>query len=89
MDSKYKKEKRTIKIDVKKTLNIEQIKLLLDKSKDTPINLQVMFAVLMGLRKQEIDVKSFSNHRELEIPYILFEAILEERKNMKRISEEE
>lgn len=121
-----KKKYRTIEIDVKKTLNIEQIKLLIEKSKDTPIHLQVMFAVLMGLRKQEInglkysdidfihrtlniqrqlgkkantdnselkvgeytkqeiDVKSFSSHRELEIPDILFEAILEERKKYEK-----
>lgn len=121
-----KKKYRTIEIDVKKTLNIQQIKLLIEKSKDTPIHLQVMFAVLMGLRKQEInglkysdidyihrtlniqrqlgkkantdnselkvgeytkqeiDVKSFSSHRELEIPDILFEAILEERKKYEK-----
>lgn len=119
-------EYRTIKIDSKKTLNVDQIRLLIEKAKDTPIYLQVMFAVLMGLRKQEInglkyedvdyihrtlkisrqlgrkantdnselnlgeytkqeiDVKSFSSHRKLDIPDILFEAILEERKKYER-----
>ena len=99
---------------------------MIEKSKDTPIHLQVLFAVLMGLRKQEInglkysdidyihrtlkvqrqlrkkpntdnselkvgeytkqeiDVKTFSSNRELEIPDIVFEAILEERKKYER-----
>lgn len=121
-----KNEYRTIKIDIKKTLNEEQIKLLIEKSKSTPIYLQVMFAVLMGLRKQEINglkytdidyihrtikiqrqlgkkanvdnseiklgeytkqeipVKTFSSNRELEIPDLVFEAILEERKKYEK-----
>ena len=122
-----KKDKyRTIEIDVKKTLNVDQIKLLIEKSRDTPIHLQIMFAVLMGLRKgeinglkysdvdyvhrtlkverqlgkkantnnselkigeytkQEIKVKTFSSKRELEIPDVLFEEILEERKKYEK-----
>ena len=121
-----KKKYRTIEIDVKKTLNIDQVVLLIEKSKNTPIHLQVMFAVLMGLRKgeinglkysdidfihrtlkiqrqlgkkantdnselkvgeytkQEIKVKTFSSNRELDIPDILFEAILEEKKKYER-----
>ena len=122
-----KKEKyRTIEIDVKKTLNANQVNLLIKESKNTPIHLQVMFAVLMGLRKQEINglkysdidyvhrtlkverqlgkranidnselkvgeytkqeigVKTFSSNRELEIPDILFEEILEERKRYEK-----
>ncbi len=121
-----KKEYRTRKIDIKKTLNEEQIKLLIEKAKNTPIYLQILFAVLMGLRrgeinglkysdidyihrtikiqrqlgkkantdngklkigeytKQEIKVKTFSSNRELEIPDIVFEAILEERKKYER-----
>ncbi len=120
--SKY----RTRKIDIKKTLNEEQIKLLIEKSKNTPIYLQVIFAVLMGLRKQEINglkysdidyihrtikiqrqlgkkantnnseinsgeytkqeipVKTFSSNRELDIPDLVFEAILEERKKYEK-----
>ena len=121
-----KKKYRTIEIDVKKTLNIDQVRLLIEKSKDTPIHLQIMFAVLMGLRKQEInglkysdidfidrtlkiqrqlgkkantdnselkvgeytkqeiEVKTFSSNRELEIPDILFEEILEEKKKYEK-----
>jgi len=121
-----KKKYRTIEIDVKKTLNIDQVRLLIEKSKETPIHLQIMFAVLMGLRKQEInglkysdidfihrtlkiqrqlgkkantdnselkvgeytkqeiEVKTFSSNRELEIPDILFEEILDEKKKYEK-----
>ncbi len=122
-----KKTKYRIReIDSKKTLNEEQIKLLLEKAKDTPIYMQILFAALMGLRrgeinglkysdidyihrtikiqrqlgkkantsnselkvgeytKQEIKVKTFSSKRELEIPDLVFEAILEERKKYER-----
>lgn len=121
-----KKEYRTRKIDSKRTLNEEQIKLLLKKAKDTPIYMQILFAALMGLRrgeinglkysdidyihrtikiqrqlgkkantdnselkvgeytKQEIKVKTFSSKRELDIPDMVFEAILEERKKYER-----
>ncbi len=121
-----KKKYRTIEIDSKKTLNVNQIRILIEKAKDTPIYLQVIFAVLMGLRKQEInglkyedvdyihrrlkisrqlgkkpntdnskikigeytkqeiDVKTFSSRRELDIPDMVFEAILEERKKYER-----
>ncbi len=121
-----KKKYRTIEIDTKKTLNIEQVKILIEKSKDTPIYLQILFAVLMGLRKQEInglkysdvdyihrtlkvqrqlgkkantdnseikvgeytkqeiEVKTFSSNRELQIPDLVFEAILEERKKYEK-----
>ena len=121
-----KKEYRIRKIDSKKTLNEEQIRLLLHKAKDTPIYMQILFAALMGLRrgeinglkysdvdyihrtikiqrqlgkkantnnnelkvgeytKQEIKVKTFSSKRELEIPDLVFEAILEERKKYER-----
>ena len=41
-------------IDTRKTLNLDQIYLLLEKSKDTPIHMQVLFNVLMGLRRSEI-----------------------------------
>lgn len=121
---------RTRNIDTKKTLTLEQIQLLIEKSKDTPIHMQVLFNVLMGLRrseinglkysdvdyinrtlkverqlgrvhnankeefapktltKQEVGLKTESSYRELPIPDIVFEAILEERqkyeKNLKR-----
>ncbi len=117
---------RIRKIDIKKTLNEEQIKLLIEKAKNTSIYLQILFAVLMGLRKgeinglkysdidyihrtikiqrqlgkkantdnnelkvgeytkQKIKVKTYSSNRELEIPDIVFEVILEERKKYER-----
>ena len=120
------KKYRTIEIDTKKTLKEEQVRLLINKAKGTPIYLQVLFAVLMGLRKQEInglkyedidlihrkiriqrqlgtdtkvdksclkkgeytkqeiDVKTFSSNRELDIPDILFEVILEEKAKYER-----
>lgn len=116
LDSKY------IKVKLEQTLNIEQVKLLIEASKGTPIYLHVLFAVLMGLRRgeinglkysdidyvhrkikvqrqlgidpkkkkedckkktyttQEIGLKTFSSYRELYIPDMVFEAILEERK---------
>lgn len=112
---------KVLNIDIEKTLSIEQIRLLIDKSKDTPIYLYILFAVLMGLRKQEINglkykdidfvnrklylqrqlgvdplktkdkckkktytkqeipLKSYSSERVLDIPDLVFEAILEER----------
>lgn len=115
-DSKY------IRINIEKTLNITQINTLINASKTTPIYLHILFAVLMGLRKseinglkfsdvdfvhrklsvqrqlgidpnkskeecqkktyttQEIKLKTFSSKRVLDIPDMVFEAILEERK---------
>ena len=109
-------------IDSQKTLTLEQVQLLLDKSKGTKIGMMVKFNVLMGLRrseilglkysdvdydkhtlkvvrqlgrapgakkedyvpktftKQEIRTKTRSSVRELPIPDIVYEAILEERK---------
>ena len=49
-----KTEFRTRHIDEQKTLNIEQTEILIEAAKKTPIYLQVMFAVLMGLRRSEI-----------------------------------
>lgn len=116
----------TRNIDTSKTLTLEQIQLLLEKSKETPIYMQVLFNVLMGLRrseinglkysdvdyinrtlkverqlgrvhnadkeefapkmltKQEIGLKTESSYRELPIPDIVFEAILEERQRYER-----
>lgn len=104
------------------TLNMSQIQKLIEKSKETDIYLHVLFAVLMGLRrseinglkysdidfirqkliverqlgikpntkkedvevdfytKQEIELKSFSSNRELDIPDLVFEAIVEQKK---------
>lgn len=112
---------KILNIDIKKTLSIEQTKLLIEKSKGTPIYLHILFALLTGLRKQEINglkykdidfvnrkiyltrqlgvdpnkskedckkktytkqeikLKSYSSERIIDIPDMLFEAILEER----------
>lgn len=114
-------EYKTLRIDKSKTLSIAQIKILIEASKNTPIYLQVLFAVLMGLRKQEInglkyedidfinkklhlqrqlgvdpkkskvdcakktytkqeiELKTYSSERDLDIPDIVFEAIVDER----------
>ena len=113
-------------IDTQKTLELDQIRLLIDKSEETPIFLQILFNVLMGLRcseiiglkyddidyvnrtikvqrqlgkvkgsskedcapkmltKQEVRLKTTSSYRELPIPDIVFEAILQERVRYER-----
>lgn len=119
---KKDKEYRTIKINKEQTLSIEQLKLLIEKSKETRIYLYILFGAVMGLRKseirglkysdidysrqtihikrqlgkdlskdqsklqpktktkQEIGLKTSSSDRELDIPDIVFNAIVEERK---------
>lgn len=115
-------EYKTLMIKKDKILNLEQVKILIEASKNTPIYLQVLFAVLMGLRKQEINglkytdidfvnrklyltrqlgrrvedtiddcprktltkqeitLKSYCSERILDIPDLVFEAILEQKK---------
>ena len=51
----------TRNIDTAKTLNMEQILQLLEASKDTPIHIQILFNVLMGLRRQEINAVKYSD----------------------------
>lgn len=51
---KKQKEFRVRHIDEQKTLNYDQVLVLVNAAKDTKIYLQVMFAVLMGLRCSEI-----------------------------------
>lgn len=117
---------RVLEIDVEKTLNIEQIKQLIEASKSTPIYLHILFALLMGLRKQEINglkysdidyinrklylqrqlgvdpnktksecpkktytkqeikLKSYSSERILDIPDMVFEAILVEKQKYEK-----
>lgn len=58
---KKKKEFRVRHIDEQKTLNLEQVNKLIEAAKDTPIYLQVMFAVLMGLRRSEIIAVKYSD----------------------------
>lgn len=115
-------EYKTLIIKKEKILTLEQVKILIEASKSTPIYLQVLFAVLMGLRKQEINglkytdidyvnrklyltrqlgrkvedtindcpkkmltkqeikLKSYCSERILDIPDLVFEAILEQKK---------
>ena len=51
----------TRNVDVQKTLTMEQIHTLLEASKGTPIHMQVLFNVLMGLRRQEINGLKYSD----------------------------
>lgn len=51
----------TRNIDTTKTLNMDQILRLLEESKNTPIHMQVLFNVLMGLRRQEINAVKYSD----------------------------
>ena len=51
---KRQKEFRVRHIDEQKTLTYEQVMILVNAAKNTPIYLQVMFAALMGLRRGEI-----------------------------------
>ena len=46
-----KTEYRVLKIDEKKTLTLPQVLRLIGASKETPIHMQILFAVLMGLRR--------------------------------------
>lgn len=56
------KKKRGVRsIDTQKTLTMEQIKILLEKSKETPIHMQILFNVLMGLRRSEINAVKYSD----------------------------
>ena len=121
-EEQNKSEYHTINIKNEQTLNVEQLKLLLEKSKDTRIYLYILFASLMGMRKseirglkytdidysrqtitvqrqlgkdnskdpenlppktltkQEISPKTRSSTRVLDIPDIVFNAIIAERK---------
>ena len=56
-----KKPYHTRNIDTQKTLNMEQILILLEVSRHTPIHMQVLFNVLMGLRRREINGVKYSD----------------------------
>lgn len=56
-----KKQYHTRDIDTQKTLNMDQILVLLEASRDTPIHMQVLFNVLMGLRRREINGVKYSD----------------------------
>lgn len=51
----------TRNIDTQKTLTMEQMQVLLEASRETPIHMQVLFNVLMGLRRQEINGLKYSD----------------------------
>ena len=51
----------TRNIDTAKTLNMGQVMKLLEASKNTPIHMQVLLNVLMGLRRQEINAVKYSD----------------------------
>lgn len=56
-----KKAYRILEIDVKQTLTLPQVSRLIEASKNTPIYMQVLFAVLMGLRRGEINGLKYSD----------------------------
>lgn len=56
-----KKPYHSRNIDTRKTLTMEQVHLLLEKSADTPIHMQVLLNVLMGLRRSEINAVKYSD----------------------------
>lgn len=72
LSKKIKKtEYRVLKIDEKKTLTLPQVLRLVEASKETPIHMQILFAVLMGLRRSEINGLKYSDvdyiHRTLRV----------------------
>ena len=75
MESIYRRKKKTeyraLKIDEKKTLTLPQVLRLIEASKETPIHMQILFAVLMGLRRSEINGLKYSDvdyiHRTLRV----------------------
>ena len=66
-----KAEYHVLKIDEKKTLTLPQVLRLIEASKETPIHMQILFAVLMGLRRSEINGLKYSDvdyiHRTLKV----------------------
>ena len=66
-----KTEYRVLKIDEKKTLTLPQVLRLIEASEATPIHMQILFAVLMGLRRSEINGLKYSDvdyiHRMLRV----------------------
>ena len=56
-----KKEYHARSIDTQKTLTMDQILILLEASRDTPIHMQILFNVLMGLRRREINGVKYSD----------------------------
>ena len=71
--SKKDKKKNTwiVNVDSTKTLSLEQVKILVKASENTRIHMQVIFAVLMGLRRGEINGLKYEDidytHKTLKI----------------------
>ena len=59
-----KTEYRVRQIDTQKTMTLPQVLTLIEASKDTPIYMQILFAVLMGLRRGEINGLKYSDTEE-------------------------
>lgn len=60
-NGKIKESYRTLNIDSKKTLNMDQVKKLIKASEGSKIHMQIIFAVLMGLRRGEINGLKYSD----------------------------
>lgn len=56
-----KNKYHTIEVNETKTYTLEQVKMLLEASKDTRIHMQIVFALLMGLRRGEINGLKYSD----------------------------
>lgn len=62
LPKKVKKETyHTRSIDDQKALSVDQIMILLEASRGTPIHMQILFNVLMGLRRCEINGVKYSD----------------------------
>lgn len=61
LPSKTKTAYHVRTIDPQKTLSMEQIQLLIEKSRSTPIYIQLLLNVLLGLRRSEIIGVKFSD----------------------------
>lgn len=75
------KEYHTRSIDSAKTLNLEQIKILIQASQQTPIYIAVLFNILMGLRRGEIVGLKYSDvdyvNQELHVQRQIGKAFVE------------
>lgn len=83
-----KKQYHTRNIDTQKTLNMEQILVLLEASRNTPIHMQVLFNVLMGLRRREINGVKYSDidyiNRTLKVQRQLGKVIDTKKKTLRQ-----
>lgn len=61
LPEKNKSGYHSLVVKEEKTLTLEQVKLLLEASKNTKIHMQLVFALLMGLRRGEINGVKYSD----------------------------